>query len=228
MKETKSLGRLYVSQNLDPVDEKTKCLASIGSVPGTPQRVNLNTGLKTTLASSTTTPNSIAPKRISSKAYSTANVSAFNKSVVIPEIVPRTNVRLDKAVESRKEVGVSGRIIIFSLQSRTSDFKKSPNRRDELKRSSVSVPSENARSKAIDLSTVANRNIFPTVKCLTPRISAVERNVKDDICTGSGRQEMNSMMKPPVMHQMCLIATRRLVLVAEVICLAVPPVRLQS
>ena len=140
MKETKSLGRLYVSQNSDPVDEKTKCLASIGSVPGTPQRVNLNTGLKTTLASSTTTPNSTAPKRISSKAYSTANVSAFNKSVVIPEIVPRTNVRLDKAVESRKEVGVSGRIIIFSLQSRTSDFKKSPNRREELKRSSVSVP----------------------------------------------------------------------------------------
>ncbi|RVW51236.1 Katanin p80 WD40 repeat-containing subunit B1-like [Vitis vinifera] len=162
-----------------------------GSVPGTPQRVNLNTGPKTTLASSTT-----APKRISAKAHSTANVSAFNKSDVIPVIVPRTNVRLDQAAESRKEVGVSGRTIPFSLQSRTSDFRKSPNRRDELERPTVSVPSENAGSKATDLSTVADRNIFPAVKCSTPGISAAERNVKDDRCIGSGRQEMNSTMEP--------------------------------
>lgn len=192
MKETKSLGRLSVSQNSDPVDKETKCLASTGSVPGTPQRVNLNTGPKTTLASSTT-----APKRISAKAHSTANVSAFNKSDVIPVIVPRTNVRLDQAAESRKEVGVSGRTIPFSLQSRTSDFRKSPNRRDELERPTVSVPSENAGSKATDLSTVADRNIFPAVKCSTPGISAAERNVKDDRCIGSGRQEMNSTMEPP-------------------------------
>ena len=200
MNETKSLGRLSVSQNSDPVDEKAKCLASIGSVPNTPQRVNLNTGPKTTLASSTTAPNSTASKRISAKAHSIANFSGFNKSVVIPEIVPRTNVRPDQAAESRKEVGVSGRIILFSLQSRTSDFQKSPTRRDELKRSTVSVPLENT----------------------------AERNVKDDRCTGFGKQEMNSMTKPPAMHQMCLIATRRLVSVTEVICLVVPPVRLQS
>ncbi|KAJ9691763.1 hypothetical protein PVL29_013836 [Vitis rotundifolia] len=144
MKETRSLGRLSVSQNSDPVDKETKCLASTGSVPGTPQRVNLNTGPKTTLASLTTAPNSTAPKRISAKAHSTANVSAFNKSDVIPVIVPRTNMRLDQAAESRKEVGVSGRTVPFSLQSRTSDFRKSPNRRDELERPTVSVPSENA------------------------------------------------------------------------------------
>ena len=172
-----------------------------GSVPGTPQRVNLNTGPKTTLASSTT-----APKRISAKAHSTANVSAFNKSDVIPVIVPRTNVRLDQAAESRKEVGVSGRTIPFSLQSRTSDFRKSPNRRDELERPTVSVPSENAGSKATDLSTVADRNIFPAVKCSTPGISAAERNVKDDRCIGSGRQEMNSTMEPPpnYHHENCM------------------------
>lgn len=172
-----------------------------GSLPGTPQRVTLNTGPKTTLTSSTTAPNSAAPKRISSKTHSTANVSVFNKSDVIPVIVPRTNVRLDQATESRKEVGASGRTISFSSQSRASDFRKSPNRRDELERSTVAVPSENAGSKAMDLSTVADRNVFPAVKSSIQGISAAERNVKDERCIGSGRQEMNSMMEPPPNYQ---------------------------
>ena len=116
---------------------------------------------------------------------------------MIPVIVPRTNVRLDQATESRKEVGVSGRTISFCSQSRTSDFQKSPNRRDELERPTVSVPSENAGSKDMDLSTVADRNVFPAVKGSIQGISAAERNVKDERCIGSGRQGMNSVMEPP-------------------------------
>lgn len=177
-----------------------------GNVPGTPQRVSLNSGPKATLASSTTAPVSMVPKRISAKVHSTANASSFNKSDVIPVIVPRTSVRLDQAAESRKEVGVSGRTISFSSQSRTSDFQKSLNRRDELERPTVSVPSENAGSKATDLNTVADRSIFPAVKSSAPGIFASERNVKDDRCIGSGRQEMNSMMEPPLNyhHENCM------------------------
>nr|CAN69414.1 hypothetical protein VITISV_026914 [Vitis vinifera] len=131
-----------------------------------------------------------------SKSSSSGNLSVLTENTTKASL-GRTNVRLDQAAESRKEVGVSGRTIPFSLQSRTSDFRKSPNRRDELERPTVSVPSENAGSKATDLSTVADRNIFPAVKCSTPGISAAERNVKDDRCIGSGRQEMNSTMEPP-------------------------------
>ncbi|RVX07931.1 hypothetical protein CK203_014698 [Vitis vinifera] len=46
-------------------------------------------------------------------------------SGVVPMIVPRTNERLDEAAESKKEVGISRRAHPFSLQSRTSDFRKS-------------------------------------------------------------------------------------------------------
>ncbi|KAK9275625.1 hypothetical protein L1049_022892 [Liquidambar formosana] len=104
LKETKSMGRLSVSQNSDPAVKESKFLASTGSLPGTPQRVNLNTGSRITPASSVAVPSATASKRNAPKAHSTVNAPVFNKSDVMPVIVPRNNVRLEVAAESRKDV----------------------------------------------------------------------------------------------------------------------------
>ncbi|TYI49094.1 hypothetical protein E1A91_D12G012200v1 [Gossypium mustelinum] len=117
VKETKSLGRLSISQNSDPAKE-SKNLASTGNVPDTPQRVNLNPAPKTTQPSSVTVPSGAAPKRSSMRTSSSVNAPNFNKLDVIPVIVPRNDMRLEQAVESRKEVGISGRSLEQAAESR--------------------------------------------------------------------------------------------------------------
>ncbi|MBA0556877.1 hypothetical protein Golob_026946, partial [Gossypium lobatum] len=114
VKETKSLGRLSVSQNSDPAKESK----TPGNAPGIPQRVNLNTAPKTTQPNSVTVPTVAAPKRSSTKASLAISVPIFNKSDVIPVIVPRNDARLDQAAESRKEVGISGRSVEQAADSR--------------------------------------------------------------------------------------------------------------
>ncbi|KAG4209009.1 hypothetical protein ERO13_A03G168450v2 [Gossypium hirsutum] len=114
VKETKSLGRLSVSQNSDPAKESK----TPGNAPGIPQRVNLNTAPRTTQPNSVTVPTVAAPKRSSTKASVAISVPIFNKSDVIPVIVPRNDARLDQAAESRKEVGISGRSVEQAADSR--------------------------------------------------------------------------------------------------------------
>ncbi|XP_057962663.1 katanin p80 WD40 repeat-containing subunit B1 homolog KTN80.4 [Malania oleifera] len=191
VKETKSQGRLSVSQHSDPVVKDSKYLAS---APGTPQRISLNSGPKTTPVSSMAIPSSTALRRNAAKVNSTANISLFNKPDVIPVIVPRTNARLDQAPD-RKEIGSVGRTIPFSLQSKTTDFRKLPNSRDELERPNISAMSETAGFRTIELS--PDGNAFPVAKSLIPGTLAAERNVKDDRYIGSGRHEMNSTTEPP-------------------------------
>ena len=99
-------------------------IEAAGSVPGTPQRVNLNTGLKTTMTGSLTVSSAAAQKRSSTKVLSAANVPVLNKGDVIPVIVPRTNSRLEQVADSRKEIGIAARTMPFSLQSKTTDFRK--------------------------------------------------------------------------------------------------------
>lgn len=89
-----------------------------GNVPGTPQRVNLNIASKTTQPNSVTVPSVAAPKRNSTRATSAVNVPIFNKSDVIPVIVPRNDTRLEQAAEARKEVGISGRSLEQAAESR--------------------------------------------------------------------------------------------------------------
>ncbi|XP_038995936.1 katanin p80 WD40 repeat-containing subunit B1 homolog KTN80.4-like isoform X1 [Hibiscus syriacus] len=113
VKETKSLGRLSISQSSDPIKE-SKNLASTGNVPCTPQRVNLDTASKTTQPSSVTVASGSASKRTSS----VVNVPNFNRSDVIPVIVSRDDMRLELAVESRKQVGISGRSLEQAAKSR--------------------------------------------------------------------------------------------------------------
>ncbi|XP_022944988.1 katanin p80 WD40 repeat-containing subunit B1 homolog [Cucurbita moschata] len=106
LKETKTLGRLSVSQNTDVKDPKP--LSSTGNGPSTPQRVSSNAGPKANSVSSVAVPNAVVPKRNSVKATSTFNNPIFNKSDVIPVIVPRTNSRHEQD-DSRKDFDVAGR-----------------------------------------------------------------------------------------------------------------------
>ncbi|XVE93004.1 hypothetical protein REPUB_Repub01dG0152500 [Reevesia pubescens] len=250
VKETKSLGRLSISQNSDPAKE-SKSLASTGNVPSTPQRVNLNTAPKTTLPSSVTGPSVAAPKRSSTRASSAVNVPIFNKSDVIPVIVPRNDMRLEQAAESRREVGLSGRSLEqaaesrievgiagrslepsqpaaesgkeagmvgrtleqgadsrkelgivgrtmpFSLQSKTSSFRKFQNSREDMDRPSIPALSETTGSKAAEFSSVLDRSVFPAVKGPIQGMSAAERNTREDRCIGSDKSEQNSVVELP-------------------------------
>ncbi|KAB2624030.1 katanin p80 WD40 repeat-containing subunit B1-like protein [Pyrus ussuriensis x Pyrus communis] len=199
VKETKSLGRLSVSQNSDLVKEP-KIIASTGIVPGAPQRINMNSSPKTIVASSVAVPNASTLKRSSTKTHSTANIPTFNKSDVIPVIVPRTSMRSELSAESRKEVSVAGRPLAFSLQSKATDLRKLSNNREEVDKPAVSSVSESPASKAIELSSAADKNGFSTVINSTREIHA-EKNTKDDICFGPGKLETSSMMEPTASYQ---------------------------
>ncbi|TYJ03197.1 hypothetical protein E1A91_A12G012200v1 [Gossypium mustelinum] len=250
VKETKSLGRLSISQNSDPAKE-SKNLASTGNVPDTPQRVNLNTAPKTTQPSSVTVPSGAAPKRSSMRTSSFVNAPNFNKLDVIPVIVPRNDMRLEQAVESRKEVGISGRSLEqaaesrrevgiagrslepsqpaaesrketgpagrtlelgtdpkkelgivgrtmpFSLQSKTSSFRKFQNNREDMDQPAISAPSEGAGSKVDGFSSVLDKIIFPSVKGPMKGMPVAERNTREDMCVGSGKSEPNSVVELP-------------------------------
>uniref|UniRef100_A0A5B6ZMG8 Katanin p80 WD40 repeat-containing subunit B1 homolog n=1 Tax=Davidia involucrata TaxID=16924 RepID=A0A5B6ZMG8_DAVIN len=200
LKETKSLGRLSVSQNSDPVVKESKTFAATVIVPGTPQRVNLNTGPKTTLINSMAVPSATAPKRNMAKVNSTATASIFNRSDVIPVVVPRNNVRLEQTSESRKE-GLAGRTMPLSLPSKTSDLRKFSNIRDDLESPIASVHSQAEGFKSTELSGVADRNIFPAAKSSNIGIPAAERNAKDDKCIVYGELDMNLMTEPVASYQ---------------------------
>ncbi|XVE49660.1 hypothetical protein DITRI_Ditri01bG0099400 [Diplodiscus trichospermus] len=248
-KETKSLGRLSVSQNSDAAKE-SKMLASAANALGTPQGVNLNTAPKTTQPTSVTVP-SVAAAKKSSIRSSAVTVPIFNKSDTIPVIVPRNDTRLEQAVESRKEVGMSGRSLEqvadsrkevgvagrslepsqaaaesrkeagiigrtleqgadsrkelgivgrtmpFSLQSKTSSFRKFQNSREDMDQPATSALSETTGSKAAEFSGVLDRSIFPAVRGPIQGMSVAERNMREDRCIGSSKSEPNSVVELP-------------------------------
>ncbi|KAI9083938.1 hypothetical protein K1719_034196 [Acacia pycnantha] len=176
-KETKSLGRLSVSQDSDPVKEG-KHLASTGSAPGTPQRISLNSGSKTVSGSLANVSNTIAQKRSSLKSHSTSNVSNINKSDIMPVIVPRSSGRSEPVAEPRKEVGISGRMMQFSLQSKAADLHNLSNR-DEVDKPHIAPVSESATSMGGQLSTVADKKFFHPAVSLTQDENRAQRVNRD-------------------------------------------------
>lgn len=84
-------------------------IEAAGNGPSTPQKINLSAGPKNSV-SSVTVPSAVVPKRNSVKASSTFNNPIFNKSDVIPVIVPRTSSRHEQD-DSRKEFDVAGRAV---------------------------------------------------------------------------------------------------------------------
>lgn len=174
-----------------------------GTTPVTPQRVNSDVGSKTTTVSSLAVPAATAPRRNTAKIHSTANASSFNSSDVVPVIVPRNNARLEQAAELRRE-GLSGRMMSLSLQSKTSDFRKFSNTKDDTERPSVSGQSETEVLKATEFSG-AEGNIFPAVKTTCAGNPAVERNIKYDRSTNPAKRQMNLMTESSTsyLHESC-------------------------
>ncbi|CAN4105469.1 unnamed protein product [Withania somnifera] len=190
VKETKSFGRLSVSQNLD-LQRDSRTLTTTANAPGTPQRTNLSFSSKAPPINTTAVPYTIGLKRSSAKAQSAANFSAVNRSEVIPVIVPRSNDRMEQASEPRKE-GSATRVMQLSLQTKVSDFRQFPTLKEDLGRSNAVSQADIEVPKAIEFSSIADKNNFPSVKCSILGAAATERNVKDDKNLVSTKPEAHS------------------------------------
>ncbi|OVA10761.1 WD40 repeat [Macleaya cordata] len=188
VKDTKALGRLAVSQTSDSIVKESKPLSSTGSVPGTPQRVALNTGPK-----SVTTHSAAIMKRTAVKAQSSPSIQIFTKDVM-PVIVPRTSARLEQAADSRKEVSASGRATPFSMHSKVS------NSREESERPNSSVESGTVGYKTTEFSEATDQNFTSAVEGLNPEIPVTVRKLMDARCIGPGKHRMNSSMEPPTSY----------------------------
>ncbi|XP_078427402.1 katanin p80 WD40 repeat-containing subunit B1 homolog KTN80.4-like isoform X2 [Wolffia australiana] len=143
------IGRLSLSQTADTAAKENKIQPPTASIPGTPQRVGLNAGTKTTPSSL------IAPKRSSVKA-SQPTIQIFSKSDVVPVIVPRSSPRIDAPPESRKDSGI-GRTMLCSAQPRLSDFRKLASSRND----SDGINGEDATTK--NLSAVGVNGVIHSV-----------------------------------------------------------------
>ncbi|KAG9136672.1 hypothetical protein Leryth_004459 [Lithospermum erythrorhizon] len=181
-KETKSTGRLSVSQNLD--FKETKSLTSSVNAPSTPHRSSIGFGTRVTQTNTTGAPTTTAPRRNMPKA-STINASVFNRSEVLPVIVPRHDMRSEQA-ESRKE-GIVGRTMPLSLQSKMSDFQKFSNVRDDTfpitsTTFETEVPQSTLSAESADNTEVPTEKITSDVTDVSDR--------KDDRHVGSGRIEI--------------------------------------
>ncbi|KAA3468016.1 katanin p80 WD40 repeat-containing subunit B1-like protein isoform X1 [Gossypium australe] len=112
-------------------------------------------------------------------------------------IVGRT---LEQGADSRKELGIVGRTMPFSLQSKTSSFRKFQNSREELDWPAISAPPENAGSR-VEFSSDSDRSTLPSVKGPINGMSAAEMNMREDRCIGSVRTEPNSVVELPSSYQ---------------------------
>ncbi|KAG8382626.1 hypothetical protein BUALT_Bualt05G0097000 [Buddleja alternifolia] len=176
-KETRSLMRLSGQQNSD-LNTDSKSMASTISAPNTPQRPNISVIQKTTQINSSAVPYASNPKRQSAKVQSITSASVFNRSDVIPVIVPRNNPRLEHPVESRKE-DVPVKTVPLPLQTRTSDLRRFINSRDNSERLNVSTQSDSELPHAMDMS-LPDRSIGTSVKSSIIGMAAAERKAKYD------------------------------------------------
>ncbi|KAL0296516.1 UNVERIFIED_CONTAM: Katanin p80 WD40 repeat-containing subunit B1 [Sesamum radiatum] len=176
VKETRSFTRLSVQQNSD-LNKDSKSIPSTASTPCTPQRSTFSGVPKTTHINSGAVANATNAKRQAAKVQSTASISVFNRSDVIPVVVPRNSQRLEQASESRKE-DVPVKTVPLSYQSK-SELRKFINARDDLDRPVVSAQSDNELPKVTDFS-VPDRIIGTSVKSSVSGVAAAERKSKDD------------------------------------------------
>lgn len=185
-----------------------------GSVPGTPQRVNINAGSKVAPATSVTAQSAAAPRRGTVKANATIGLHSFSKSDIVPVIVPRTDARSELAAESKKEVDLASRTMPFSLQSKSIELRKLSNGRDELDQPTVSGQSETAGPNPSSLGNIANRNIFSVVRAPAQGLSTAERNMMDDSSGFPSKHDTCSAMDAPANYQRenckCLVVRRRM------------------
>lgn len=198
VKESKSFRRLSLSQNM-VLQRDSAALTTITDTPGTTQKVNLSTGPKAPPFSSRAVSNTTGVKRNSAKTQSTENGSIVNKSEIIPVLVPRNNERTELASECRKG-GVAGREMPQRLQPKVSDW-KSPTTNEDLGMPTSAAQSEVEVPKAIESSSPADRNTFPSVKCSIFETAATDRSVNDDKNLVSTKLDINTAHEPLSRHQ---------------------------
>ncbi|KAL8535764.1 hypothetical protein ACS0TY_011417 [Phlomoides rotata] len=196
-KEARSLTRISVQQNSD-FNKDSKSIASTVSTPSTPQRSNFSVVPKATQINTSGVTNATIPKRLAGRVHSTGSISMFNRSDVIPVVVPRNNPKPELAAESRKEdVPVKS---ISHLQSKTSDFRKFVNARDDLERPNVSTQSDDEVPKAMDIS-ISDRSISTSIKSSISGVSAFERKAKDDKSLISRKNDTNATIDALARYQ---------------------------
>ncbi|KAL3830728.1 hypothetical protein ACJIZ3_019530 [Penstemon smallii] len=182
VKESRSLARHSVQQNSD-LNKDSKSIASTATAPSTPQRPSINV-LKTTQVNSLPVTNAALPKRQSAKVQSSSSISVFNRSDMVPVIVPRNNPKVEQVAESRKE-GVQMKTVPLPLQSKTSDLRKYMNVRDNVEMSNVPAQSDTEFRNAMDLS-ASDRSISAVTSSVVG-VAAAERKAKDDKLLSSGK-----------------------------------------
>ncbi|XP_010940396.2 katanin p80 WD40 repeat-containing subunit B1 homolog KTN80.4 isoform X1 [Elaeis guineensis] len=190
-----SIGRLSISQNAELAVKEAKPVASTGTVPGTPQRIGMSTGPKITAANSAAAPGAATLKRSSSKTHGTANIQTFNKSDVVPVIVPRTSSRVELGSDSRKETG-AGRTLPYSVRSKFSDFQELSNIRDDSDRIDTSMQSKFMGSKNSESNEVLDQNFQPTGSGADPPVGAGEHKLDDVICSVTGKLGASPLTEP--------------------------------
>lgn len=169
-----------------------------GSVPSTPQRAGVNSGLKISTASSVAAPNTAALKRSSSKA-NTPNIQVFNKADVVPVIVPRTCPRVELASDSRKEIG-TGKTMPYSIQSKLTDFRKLANTRDEDK-TNFPVQTGTTGYKSMEPNEAMGQNFTSAVNGFVQPVVSTARIPVDIRSIGAGKMGANILRDPSPSNQ---------------------------
>ncbi|XP_057773698.1 katanin p80 WD40 repeat-containing subunit B1 homolog KTN80.4-like isoform X1 [Salvia miltiorrhiza] len=191
VKETRSLTRLSVPQNSDK-DSK-----SSASTPSTPQKSNFSVVPKTMQITAPAISSATNPKRQAAKAQSTANI-LFNRSDVIPVIVPRNNPRAEQATEFRKEDAPVKAVPLHS-QSKTSDVRKIISPGDVFERTNIPTQSDNELPKSMD-SNVPDRTFSASIKNSISGLAA-DRKVRDDKPMISRRVDTNAAIDTLARYQ---------------------------
>ncbi|XP_042005470.1 katanin p80 WD40 repeat-containing subunit B1 homolog KTN80.4-like isoform X2 [Salvia splendens] len=182
VKETRSLTRLSVPQNSDK-DSK-----SSASTLSTPQKSNISVVPKTMQINAPAVSSATNPRRQAAKPQSVANI-LFNRSDVMPVIVPRNNPRAEQVTEFRKEDDPV-KAVPLHLQSKTSDVRKIMNTRDVLERTNVPTQSDNEPSKSMD-SNATDKTFSTSVKNSISGLVA-DRKARDDKPMISRRVDTNA------------------------------------
>ncbi|XP_042010342.1 katanin p80 WD40 repeat-containing subunit B1 homolog KTN80.4-like [Salvia splendens] len=190
VKETRSLTRLSVPQNSDK-DSK-----SSASTLSTHQKSNISVVPKTMQINAPAVSSATNPKRQAAKPQSVANI-LFNRSDVIPVIVPRNNPRAEQVTEFRKE---DGPVKAAPLHlSKTSDVRKIINTRDVLERTNVPTQSDNEPPKSMD-SNAPDTTFSTSVKNSISGLVA-DRKARDDKPMISRRIDTNAAIDTLVRYQ---------------------------
>ena len=147
-----------------------------------------------TAVNSAAQPGNTTLKRSSSKSHGTTNLPSFNKSDVVPVIVPRTSSRMELASDSRRDIG-AGRTLPYNIQSKLTDLRKLSNAND-LDRSSISTQSVFLGNKNTESNEDVDPNFVSAAICVNRPMVAAERNADEVRYVGSTKMGVSPLTEP--------------------------------